>query len=31
VVTAPYRTITRKLKEGTKVEIVDKDDLFAEE
>lgn len=31
VVTAPYRTITRKLKEGTEVEVVDKDDLFSEE
>ncbi|MDZ7776567.1 MAG: hypothetical protein U5L09_13635 [Bacteroidales bacterium] len=31
VVTAPSRTIPRKLPEGTEVEIVDKDDLFAEE
>jgi HlyD family secretion protein len=31
VVTAPYRTITRKLEDGTEVEVVDKDRLFEEE
>ncbi len=31
VVTAPYRTITRKLEDGTEVEVVDKEKLFEEE
>ncbi len=31
VVTAPYRTITRKLEDGTEVEVVDKEKLFEDE
>lgn len=31
VVTAPYRTITRKLKDDTEVEVVDKEKLFSDE